>query len=187
MLLEFAKVHDLAVAEIYSENFTGTKLDRPELMRLLSQAQPGDVLLVESVDRLSRMEPEDWAQLKLILQQKQLRLIVEDLPTTHRQADKSISGQLMAVINDMLLDLTATMARLSHQKRVERIRQALANKRAADPQWAPPGKQKNAKLWASIESLLEKFPEASADQISTLADCGVATVYRVKKQLKNKV
>ena len=52
------------------------------------------------------MEPEDWAQLKLILQQKQLRFIVEDLPTTHRQADKSISGQLMAVINDMLLDLT---------------------------------------------------------------------------------
>ena len=187
MLLDFAKVHDLAVAEIYSENFTGTKLDRPELMRLLSQAQPGDVLLVESVDRLSRMEPEDWAQLKLILQQKQLRLIVEDLPTTHQQADKSISGQLMAVINDMLLDLTATMARLSHQKRVERIRQALANKRAADPEWTPPGKQKNVRLWESIEALLEKFPGASADQISTLADCGVATVYRVKKELKNKV
>ena len=93
----------------------------------------------------------------------------------------------MAVINDMLLDLTATMARLSHQKRVERIRQALANKRAADPEWTPPGKQKNVRLWESIEALLEKFPSASADQISTLADCGVATVYRVKKELKNKV
>ena len=187
LLLEFAKANALSVAKIYSENITGTKLDRPELMRLLSLAQPGDVLLVESVDRLSRMETEDWAQLKMILQQKQLRLIVEDLPTTHRQVDKSISGQLMTVINDMLLDLTATMARLSHQKRVERIRQGLANKRAVDPNWTPPGKQKNVKMWESIKHLLEKFPVASADQISTLADCGVATVYRVKKEIKKDV
>jgi len=187
MLLGFAEHRGLDVAEVYSENFTGTKLERPELMRLLSQAQPGDVLLVESVDRLSRMEPEDWAQLKSILRLKQLRLIVEDLPTTHQQADKSISGQLMSVINDMLLDLTATMARLSHQKRVERIRQALANKREADPAWAPPGKQRNAKLWTSIERLLGKLPEASADEIATLANCGVATVYRVKKEIKEKI
>ena len=184
MLLAFAADHDLVVAEIYSENITGTKLNRPELMRLLSQAQPGDVLLVESVDRLSRMEPEDWALLKLILQEKKLRLIVEDLPTTHRQADKSISGQLMAVINDMLLDLTATMARLSHQKRVERIRQALKNKRAADPGWAPPGKQKNVKLWDSINRLLVKLPSATAHEIAIQASCGVATVYRVKRESK---
>ena len=184
MLLAFVADHDLVVAEIYSENITGTKLNRPELMRLLSQAQPGDVLLVESVDRLSRMEPEDWALLKLILQEKKLRLIVEDLPTTHRQADKSISGQLMAVINDMLLDLTATMARLSHQKRVERIRQALKNKRAADPGWSPPGKQKNVKLWDSINRLLVKLPSATAHEIAILASCGVATVYRVKRESK---
>lgn len=91
-LLEFAKHRGLSVAEVYTENHTGTKLYRPVLMRLLNQATPGDILLVESVDRLSRMEPEDWARLKLMLHEKQLRLIVEDLPTTHQQVDKSIPG-----------------------------------------------------------------------------------------------
>lgn len=186
-LLEFASNSGFQVVGIYSENISGTKLQRPQLMKLLSAADPGDVLLVESIDRLSRLSQSDWARLKQILADKQLRLIVVDLPTTHLQADSSITGQIMAVINDMLIDLTSTMARLDQEKRVERIRQGLANKRAQDPDWTPPGKQKNVKLWESIERLLTKLPEASADEIATLAGCGVATVYRVKKELKAKV
>lgn len=183
-LLKFASNSGFQVVGIYSENISGTKLQRPQLMKLLAAADPGDVLLVESIDRLSRLSQSDWARLKQILADKQLRLIVVDLPTTHLQADSSITGQIMAVINDMLIDLTSTMARLDQEKRVERIRQGLANKRAQDPDWTPPGKQKNVKLWESIERLLAKLPEASADEIATLAGCGVATVYRVKKELK---
>lgn len=183
-LLEFASNSGFQVVGIYSENISGTKLQRPQLMKLLAAADPGDVLLVESIDRLSRLSQSDWARLKQILADKQLRLIVVDLPTTHLQADSSITGQIMAVINDMLIDLTSTMARLDQERRVERIRQGLANKRAQDPDWTPPGKQKNIKLWESIERLLAKLPEASADEIATLAGCGVATVYRVKKELK---
>ena len=186
-LLEFASNSGFQVMGIYSENISGTKLQRPQLMKLLSAADPGDVLLVESIDRLSRLSQSDWARLKQILADKQLRLIVVDLPTTHLQADSSITGQIMAVINDMLIDLTSTMARLDQEKRVERIRQGLANKRVQDPDWTPPGKQKNVKLWESIGRLLTKLPEASADEIATLAGCGVATVYRVKKELKAKV
>lgn len=185
-LLEFAHNSDFQVAGIYGENISGTKLQRPQLMNLLAAADPGDVLLVESIDRLSRLSQSDWARLKQILAEKQLRLIVVDLPTTHLQADSSITGQIMTVINDMLIDLTSTMARLDQEKRVERIRQGLANKRAQDPSWTPPGKQRNAELWHSIERLMNKLPSASVDEIATLASCGVATVYRVKKSIKDR-
>ncbi len=185
-LLEFASNSGFQVAGVYSENISGTKLHRPQLMGLLAVADPGDVLLVESIDRLSRLSQEDWARLKQILAEKQLRLIVADLPTTHLQADTSITGQIMAVINDMLIDLTSTMARLDQEKRVERIRQGMANKRAQDPAWTPPGKQKNVELWQSIERLLIKLPTASVDEIAKLASCGVATVYRVKKSIKDR-
>jgi len=185
-LLEFASNSGFQVAGVYSENISGTKLQRPQLMELLAVADPGDVLLVESIDRLSRLSQSDWARLKQILAEKQLRLIVVDLPTTHLQADTSITGQIMAVINDMLIDLTSTMARLDQEKRVERIRQGMANKRAQDPAWTPPGKQKNVELWQSIERLLIKLPNASVDEIAKLASCGVATVYRVKKSIKDR-
>jgi hypothetical protein len=42
------------VAGEYIENASGAKLERVELMHLLEEAQPGDLLLIESIDRLSR-------------------------------------------------------------------------------------------------------------------------------------
>ena len=39
----------------YIENYSGTKLERPALSKLLNEASKGDILLVESVDRLSRL------------------------------------------------------------------------------------------------------------------------------------
>lgn len=40
--------------KIYSEKFTGTKIDRPKFQELLNQIQPGDTLVVTKLDRLAR-------------------------------------------------------------------------------------------------------------------------------------
>ena len=48
----------------YIENYSGTKLERPALSQLLTEANKGDILLVESVDRLSRLSQDDFAILK---------------------------------------------------------------------------------------------------------------------------
>lgn len=182
-LESFAKGKGLVVANIYSENISGTKLHRPELIRLLDAAQPGECILCESVDRLSRLSQSDWEILKAKIKAKGLRLVIADLPTSHMMVeDKGITGQIMEVINSMLLDLMATMSRLDQEKRVERIKQGLANKRLADPNWIPKGKGKNVEKWAKIQSLITKHPGMSADDIAKLADVGVATVYRVKQQ-----
>jgi DNA invertase Pin-like site-specific DNA recombinase len=155
-------------------------------MRLLNTAASGDVLLVESVDRLSRLSQGDWEALKATIKTKGLRLVVADLPTSHMLIqDQGITGQIMDVVNGMLIDLMATMARLDQEKRVERIRQGLENKRAAEPDWKPAGKGKNVVKWNAVKALMQKHPTMSADDIATLAKCGVATVYRIKKELTN--
>lgn len=180
----FSAEKGLSIVGIYAENISGTKLNRPELLALLDTAESGDVLLVESVDRLSRLSQADWDTLKGTIKAKGLRLVVADLPTSHMQVEtKGITGQIMDVINNMLIDLMATMARLDQDKRVERIKQGLANKRAADPEWKPTGKGKNAVLWKQVKSLMLKHPTMSADQIAKLTECGVATVYRIKREL----
>jgi DNA invertase Pin-like site-specific DNA recombinase len=51
----FAAERQLVVAATYVENESGAKLQRPELFRLLSHSKPGDVMLVEQIDRLSRL------------------------------------------------------------------------------------------------------------------------------------
>lgn len=66
----------------------------------------------------------------------------------------------------------------------ERVKQGLENKKAADPEWKPAGKGRNAAKWSEVQALMRKHPTMSADQIAKLADCGVATVYRIKKETK---
>ncbi|MNG09012.1 hypothetical protein D3C84_924070 [compost metagenome] len=143
------------------------------------------MLLVESVDRLSRLSQEDWEALKRAIKDKGLRLVIADLPTSHMMVeDKGITGQIMEVINNMLLDLMATMARLDQEKRVERIKEGLKNKRDEDPEWKPVGKAKDKELWGKVQALIAKHPTMSADDVAKLAECGVATVYRIKREMK---
>jgi DNA invertase Pin-like site-specific DNA recombinase len=178
----FVTEKGLVVAGVYSENISGTTLDRPELMRLLDAAQPGECIVCESVDRLSRLSQTDWETLKAKIKAKGLRLVIADLPTSHMLIeDKGMTGQIMEVINSMLLDLMATMARLDQEKRVERIKQGLENKRLADPAWTPKGKSKNVEKWAKVQMLMVKHPTMSAENIAKLAEVGVATVYRIKR------
>ena len=184
VLEAFAVEKRLTIAGVYAENISGTKLNRPELLSLLDTAESGDVLLVESVDRLSRLSQADWDTLKGTIKDKGLRLVIADLPTSHMLVkDTGITGQIMDVINDMLIELMATMARLDQDKRVERIKQGLENKRAADPDWKPAGKGRNAAKWAKVQSLLVEHPTMKAEDIATLAKCGVATVYRIKREI----
>lgn len=181
----FAADKGLSIADTYSENISGTKLNRPELMRLLDTSHTGEVLLCESVDRLSRLSQADWDVLKTTIKAKGLRLVIADLPTSHMMVeDKGITGQIMEVINNMLLDLMATMARLDQEKRVERIKQGIDKKKIDDPDWKPAGKSKNIELWAKVRNLMTKHATMTADEIATLAGCGVATVYRIKRELK---
>jgi hypothetical protein len=63
-LKAFAAERCLKIASWYTENESGAKLARPELFQLLADSQAGDILLVEQVDRLSRLNEDDWERLK---------------------------------------------------------------------------------------------------------------------------
>jgi len=155
------------------ENYSGTKLDRPELNRLLDEAEQGDILLVESVDRLSRLSQDDFSTLKQRIKDKGLRLVVADLPTTHAQQD-GMTGEIMKVINDMLIDLLATMAKLDNDKRRERIKQGLERSG-----YKPTGKKADTAKHSKIKELNTKG--LTKEEIAKVVGCGVATVYRVLK------
>ncbi len=162
---------------VYVENYSGTKLDRPELNKLLSEANQGDTLLVESIDRLSRLTQQDFQELKRRIQEKGLRLVVADLPTTYQmiQTSDSITHSILELINNMLIDLLATMARLDNEKRIERIKQGLARSG-----YKPTGKKANEAKHKRIKELLA-VGNMTKEEIAKAVNCGIATVYRVAK------
>ena len=159
----------------YIENESGTKLNRPILTKLLNESNQGDILLVESVDRLSRLEQSDFEILKQQIKGKGLRLVVADLPTTH-VVNTGMTGEILNVINSMLIDLLATMAKLDNDKRRERIKQGLERSG-----YKPTGKKANTAKHARIKQLLDAG-DMTKEEIAKAVGVGVATVYRVKAQ-----
>jgi DNA invertase Pin-like site-specific DNA recombinase len=181
LLTQFCGTNNLNIIAKYVENISGTKLNRPQLNKLLDDSQQGEILLVESVDRLSRLPMSDWGKLKSIISDKGLKLVVVDLPTTHTLlSSDDITASILSIINNMLLDLMATMARLDNDKRIERIKQGQL--RAIDAGKKIGGSIKNQEIRTKVISYLEKC--LTVEEVAKMADCGVATVYRIKKELK---
>ena len=173
-LIKFSKSYSKK-NESYIENYSGTKLDRPQLSKLLDDANQGDILLVESVDRLSRLSQDEFAILKQRIKDKGLRLVVADLPTTHTISNDSMTGEILKVVNDMLIDLLATMAKLDNDKRKERIKQGLALSG-----YKPTGKKADTAKHNRILELASNG-NMTKQEIANAVGVGVATVYRVLK------
>jgi len=133
----FVAERDQRIASRYIENESGAKLQRPELFRLISDAQPGDVLLVEQVDRLSRLNADDWEALKLKLAEKRIRVVALDLPTSWLAMNPGVSVAaddptqgLLDAVNRMLLDMLAVVARKDYTDRRRRQAQGIENAKA---------------------------------------------------------
>ena len=175
-LITFSKSYDDNHVE-YIENYSGTKLNRPTLNKLLDDANQGDILLVESVDRLSRLSQDDFGVLKQRIKDKGLRLVVADLPTTHKIND-GMTGEILNVVNNMLIDLLATMAKLDNDKRRERIKQGLARSG-----YIPSGKKANTAKHKRILEL-DSQNNMTKEEVANAVGVGVATVYRVIRENK---
>lgn len=49
------------VAGVYREKASGARADRPELLRMIADLQPGEVVIAEKIDRISRLPmPSAW-------------------------------------------------------------------------------------------------------------------------------
>jgi DNA invertase Pin-like site-specific DNA recombinase len=133
-LLSFAKERGLKIAASYVENESGASLQRPELFRLLSDSQPGDILLIEQVDRLSRLNAEDWEKLKTEIKSRQVRVVALDLPTSwslmSSNADE-FTMRMSEAINSMMLDMIAAIARKDYEDRRRRQMQGIAKAKDA--------------------------------------------------------
>jgi DNA invertase Pin-like site-specific DNA recombinase len=145
----FADERGLRIAARYMENESGTKLHRPELFRLLADSEPGDVLLVEQVDRLSRLSSADWIRLRVEIDAKQVRIVALDLPTSWGLAAPAddFSGRIFAAVNSMMLDVLAAVARKDYDDRRRRQAEGTARAKAAGLyKGRPENKARNAAI-----------------------------------------
>ena len=183
LLEQFAAENGLAIAATYAENESGAKLDRPALFRLLADSKPGDVLLCEQVDRLSRLTDADWKRLRVEIDRKQVRIVALDLPTSWmllKAGKDAFAERMLSALNSMMLDMLAAISRKDYEDR--RRRQAEGQARAkTDGKYR--GRPEDEKRNAGIAAMLAAGVSWSAIQNAT--GCGRATVAKIAARLRS--
>jgi DNA invertase Pin-like site-specific DNA recombinase len=180
-LLAFAADQKLIVAKIYQEQESGAKLDRPKLRELLDDCQPGDMILLEAIDRLTRLVEADWVRLRAEIKAKQVRVVSLDLPTSYMFASvpDEFTARLFAAMNDMLMDTLAAVARKDYQDRRRRQKQGIEKCRL---EAGYKGRREDQKRNNGIALLLSKG--LSWSQVMTNVKCSRATVAKVAARLR---
>lgn len=180
----FAQERGLVICNYYLENESGATLARPELFRLLKDSRSGDVLLIEDVDRLSRLTATDWQKLKTLIHSRGVRVVAVNVPTTWRQLDpvpadpgrREFETAIFAAINNMLLDMLAAVARRDYEQRRERQAQGIAKARESGKYR---GRQADQEKYAIINKLLAN--NNSWSLVQKAVGCSRSTISRAKQ------
>lgn len=177
-LIEFAQSQGQQIAGWFVENESGASLKRPELFRLLDIAQQGDCLLVEQVDRISRLNGEDWESLKAIIKAKGVRIVALDLPTSHQlmTTGDEFTSRMLDALNSMMLDMLAAIARKDYTDRRRRQAQGIAKAKAE-------GRYKGRPIDAALHEKIQLALSAgwSYSKIQDIYKCSRATIAKVAK------
>jgi DNA invertase Pin-like site-specific DNA recombinase len=171
-----AKAAGYYVAGVYREKASGARADRPELLRMVDDLQPGEVVIAEKIDRISRLPLEDAERLIASIRAKGAKLAVPgvvDLSELAKSAE-GVARVVLESVQDMLLRLALQMARDDYEDRRERQRQGIAIAMEAG-KYA--GRQPDRRKHERIIAL--RGAGRSIAETARLTDCSISQVKRV--------
>lgn len=164
------------VAGVYREKASGARPDRPELQRMVADLQPGEVVIAEKIDRISRLPLEQAEQLVGAIRAKGARIAVPGVVDLSELAAESagVAKIVLEHVQDMLLRIALQIARDDYETRRERQRQGIA---LAQAKGKYAGRKPDQRLHDRIIAL--RSGGKSIAETARLAGCGTTTVKRV--------
>lgn len=112
---------------IVIEKQSGKDFNRPKYKRLLRKLKSGDTLVIKSIDRLGRNYDEIIEQWRMITKEKQVGIVVLDMPLLDTRQGRDLTGTLIADIVLQILSYVAQTERdLLKQRQAEGIAAAKA-------------------------------------------------------------
>ena len=112
---------------IYLDKQSGKDFDRPQYKRMLRRMRKGDTLVVKSIDRLGRNYEEIIEQWRTITKERELAIVVLDMPLLDTRKTGDLTSTLIADIVLQLLSYVAQTEReFIRQRQAEGIAAAKA-------------------------------------------------------------
>ena len=184
ILSNFVEQKGMRVAAWYVEQESGASLQRPKLLQLLNDARKGDAIIIEQIDRLSRLNEASWSKLKEMLYKKELKVISLDLPTSHIALAPEISDEftnsMIKAINNMMMDMLAAISRKDYEDRRRRQKQGIEKaKKEGKYQGRKPDLDLHEKIYK-----LRVGNQMSINETAKMIGVSARTVVRVVNKMK---
>ncbi len=164
------------VAGIYREKASGARADRPELLRMIADLQPGEVVVAEKIDRITRLPLAEAEQLVASIRAKGARLAVPGLVDLSDLVDEAdgVARIVLVSVQELLLKLALQMARDDYETRRERQRQGVQLAKAA-------GKYTGRKADTATHQRIVALRRAgqTIKYTAELAGCSISQVKRI--------
>ena len=101
---------------------SGKDFQRPGYCWLIQKLKAGDTLVIKSIDRLGRNYDEILEQWRLLTKEKQVSIVVLDMPLLDTRKGRDLTGVLIADIVLQLLSYVAQTEReFNRQRQAEGI------------------------------------------------------------------
>ena len=102
---------------LYMDKQSGKDFERPRCKRLVKRLRAGDLLYIQSIDRLGRNYREIQEQWRLLTQEKGLDICVLDMPLLDTRNGKDLMGTFIADLVLQILSFVAHSERENIRKR----------------------------------------------------------------------
>ena len=181
----FCKANNIELEKIYTDQQTGKNFNRPRYQVLKEDIlRSGDTLIITELDRLGRNKQDTLKELRYF-QDKGIRVMILEIPTTTQdlsKLDNSMAKMIMETINNMLIELYATMAQAEIEKKEKRQREGIETKKARG-EWEDYGRPKAQKPsnWEEVIAQWESG-EITAVEAMELTGTKKTTFYKLLKQ-----
>ena len=109
----------IPINQIYIDKISGKDFERPEYKALTRKLKNGDLLYIESIDRLGRNYDEIQNQWRILTKERGVDIAVIDMPLLDTRNGKDLMGTFIA---DIVLQILSFVAQTEREK--IRIRQA---------------------------------------------------------------
>ena len=104
---------------IYIDKKSGKDFERPQYKKLVKKLKPGDLLMIQSIDRLGRNYEEVQNQWRVLTKEKEVDICVIDMPLLDTRQGKDLLGTFIA---DLVLQILSFVAQ--NEREYIRKRQA---------------------------------------------------------------
>lgn len=188
-ITEYCKSNNIKLYKnkVYTDQKTGKNFDRPRYQMLKEEIlEEGDVLIITELDRLGRNKEATLQELRFY-KEHNIRVMVLELPTTLidlSSMENSLARMMMETINNMMIELYASMAQAEIEKKEKRQREGIEAKKARG-EWEDYGRPREMKL----EEFAEKYKEVQQGkkkpfELMRELELTKPTFYRYKNQIE---